>query len=324
MNQSTTKATAETLAKLTILIGRTALILGFALILASNANAQKDAGELVEFWKGTIDDDGEKMEMGLKVFRIKDGSLTGKFSSYAQGVVDFPVGFEKDGDSYTVKIPSASFVYSGTLDDSKERIVGAIKQGRSTTDLVFTRIESNDAPVIEYNRPQNPKAPFPYDSEEVTYENSRQPVKLAGTLTMPRGEGPFPVAITISGSGASDRDESHFGHKPFHVIADHLARRGIAVLRFDDRGRGESTGKHAGATSTDFATDVEAGIEFLKKHPKINVNRIGLIGHSEGGLIAPMVAAERDDVHFIVMLAGFKRIAKFTMPFSLQSKMIRT
>jgi len=304
MNRSTTNSTANTITTLTTLICRAALTLWLALILVSNANAQKETGEQIEFWKGTVDDDGTEMEMGLKVFRMADGSLAGKFSSYAQGVVDFPVGFEKDGDSYTVKIPSASFVYSGTLDESKEKISGVIKQGRTKTELVFNKASFVDAPVIEYNRPQNPKAPFPYDSEEVKYENSKQPVTLAGTLTLPRGDGPFPVAITISGSGASDRDESHFGHKPFLVIADHLARRGIAVLRFDDRGRGESTGDHAGATSADFATDVEAGIEFLKQHPKINVNRIGLIGHSEGGLIAPMVAAERDDVHFIVMLAG--------------------
>ncbi len=260
----------------------------------------EEAGELVEYWKGTLD--GTELEMGLKIFRMADGSLTAKLDSYSQGVTDLPVEFEKDGDNYKVKFPAADLEYSGTLDESKGKISGTIKQRGSENELEFTKADFDDIP--KYNRPQNPTAPFPYESEEVSYENSKQATKLAGTLTLPPGDGPFPVAITISGSGPADRDESLFDHKPFLIIADHLARQGIAVLRFDDRGVGESTGDHSAATSADFATDVEAGIEFLKKHPKIDAGKIGLIGHSEGGLIAPMVAAERDDVHFIVLLAG--------------------
>ena len=264
---------------------------------------EKKSSELVEFWKGTVDFGGTDLEMGLKVFRMSDGSLTAKFSSYSQGATDLPVEFKKDGDNYEMKFPAASLEYSGTLDESKEKLLGTLKQRGSENELNFTKANLGDVPS-DYVRPQTPKGPFPYESVEVSYENSKQGNKLAGTLTLPAGDGPFPVAITISGSGASDRDESNFGHKPFHVIADHLARQGIAVLRFDDRGRGGSTGEHSGATSADFATDVEAGIEFLKKHSKIDVSKIGLIGHSEGGLIAPMIAAERDDVHFIVLLAG--------------------
>ena len=210
-----------------------------------NSFEAEPAGELVEYWKGTADNE-DKMEMGLKIFRTADGSLTAKFSSYSQGVIDFPVGFEKNGDDYRVTIPEARFEYSGTLDQSKQKISGKIQQGDSETKLEFTKAALDSAP--KYNRPQTPQSPFPYESEEVSYENSKQAAKLAGTLTLPSGEGPFPVAITISGSGPADRDESQSGHKPFLVIADHLARQGIAVLRFDDRGVGESTGERSGAT----------------------------------------------------------------------------
>ncbi|HEX6622130.1 MAG TPA: alpha/beta fold hydrolase, partial [Pyrinomonadaceae bacterium] len=155
-------------------------------------------------------------------------------------------------------------------------------------------------------RPQTPKGPFPYDAEEVSYENRAAGVRLAGTLTLPRAKGPHPAVLLISGSGQQDRDETILGHKPFHVLADYLTRRGVAVLRFDDRGVG---GSAAGpdlnkATSEDFAGDVAAGVEFLKARKEIDPKRIGLVGHSEGGMIAPMVASRSADVAFIVLMAG--------------------
>ena len=159
--------------------------------------------------------------------------------------------------------------------------------------------------VTEQKRTQLPKAPFPYNPVEVGYENKESGNKLAGTLTEPKGDGPFTAVILITGSGAQDRDETLLGHKPFLVLADYLTRRGVAVLRVDDRGVGGSTGDHGKATSADFATDVKAGIDFLKTRKEIDPKRIGLMGHSEGGLIAPMVAAKYpDDVAFLVLLAG--------------------
>lgn len=263
---------------------------------------EEAAAEMLEYWKGTLNLEGSELKMGLKVFRADDGSLTAKLDSYSQGVTDLPVEFERDGNNYNVKFPAANLEYNGTLSESKGTLSGTIKQGSSENELEFTKADFNDVP--KFNRPQNPTEPLPYQTEEVSYENTQQATRLAGTLTLPPGEGPFPVAITISGSGPSDRNGTHFEHQPYLIIADHLTRQGIAVLRFDDRGVGESTGDYSQATSADLATDVEAGVEFLKKHPKIDANRIGLVGHSEGGLIAPMVAAERDDVHFIVLLAG--------------------
>jgi hypothetical protein len=153
-------------------------------------------------------------------------------------------------------------------------------------------------------RPQEPKPPFPYKAENVTYSNAAAGAKFAGTLTLPRSGGPFPAVLLITGSGQQDRDESIFGHRPFLVIADYLTRRGIAVLRVDDRGVGGSTGDVAHATSEDFASDVLAGIAYLKSRADIDPRRIGLVGHSEGGLIAPMVARRSPDVAFIVLLAG--------------------
>lgn len=150
--------------------------------------------------------------------------------------------------------------------------------------------------------PQEPKPPFPYSLEEVHYETNG--VKLAGTLTLPSGAGPFPAVLLLTGSGAQNRDEEVFGHKPFLVIADHLTRAGIAVLRMDDRGIGGSTGSVSNSTTADFADDALAGVRFLKSHPHIAPGRIGLLGHSEGGIIAPLAASRSKDVAFVILLAG--------------------
>ena len=154
------------------------------------------------------------------------------------------------------------------------------------------------------NRPQNPQPPFPYGVEDVFFDNQDAGARLAGTLTLPEGEGPFPAAVLVSGSGAQDRDEEVFGHRPFWVLADHLSRRGIAVLRYDDRGSFESTGDFDSATSEDFADDALAAVDFLQSRGEIDPQRVGIIGHSEGGLIAPMAATRSDNVAYIVLLAG--------------------
>ena len=153
-------------------------------------------------------------------------------------------------------------------------------------------------------RPQEPKRPFPYKEEAVTFENAAAHAKFAGTLTLPRSAGRFPAVLLITGSGQQDRDETMLGHRPFLVLSDCLTRHGIAVLRVDDRGVGGSTGDVAHATSEDFASDVLAGIAYLKSRAEIDPHQIGLVGHSEGGIIAAMVAARSSDVAFIVLLAG--------------------
>lgn len=156
----------------------------------------------------------------------------------------------------------------------------------------------------QLRRPQEPSKPYPYYSEDVTFHNSNTDVTLAGTLTLPSRDGTHPAVILISGSGPQNRDYEFAGHKPFLVLADYLTRNGFAVLRYDDRGFGKSTGDFTVGTSLDFSYDVESAVEYLKTRKEIQKNNIGLIGHSDGAMIAPMVAARSSDISFIVLLAG--------------------
>lgn len=153
-------------------------------------------------------------------------------------------------------------------------------------------------------RPQTPEPPFPYEAIDVEYENATDGIQLAGTLTVPTGDGPHPAALLITGSGAQDRDESLLGHKPFLVLADHLTRQGIAVLRVDDRGVGGSTGSVSESTSEALARDIAAGVAWLRADPRIDPARIGLVGHSEGAVLGPRVAAQDPAIAFVVMMAG--------------------
>lgn len=168
--------------------------------------------------------------------------------------------------------------------------------------LLLIATSCNNKP--DTKRPQEPEKPFPYHVEEVTFKNEKDSLTLAGTLTMPEKEGTYPVVILISGSGAQNRNEEVFGHKPFLVIADYFTRPGIAVLRYDDRGFGKSTGDYQSSTLIDFSKDVESAISFLKTRPNINPNKIGLVGHSEGALVGAITASKSDDVSFLVSMAG--------------------
>lgn len=155
------------------------------------------------------------------------------------------------------------------------------------------------------SRPQTPAPPYPYATEEIAYQNPQHPgVHLAGTLTKPRGAGRSPAVLLVSGSGAQDRDETTLEHKPFLVLADYLTRRGVAVLRVDDRGVGGSSGARRDDTSEDYATDVAAGVAFLRSRADIDPKAIGLIGHSEGALIAALVAKKDPSIACLVFLAG--------------------
>ena len=178
-----------------------------------------------------------------------------------------------------MKALSASYV--GTLSKDGTQLTGQFTQG-GVLPLEFKRV--TDASQMELKRPQTPKKPYPYDEEEVSYENKQDQVKLAATLTLPRGSGPFPAVVLITGSGQQDRDEALLGHQPFLVLADYLTRRGIAVLRADDRGVGGTSKGSPNDTTENFAGDALAGVEFLKTRKEINPKQIGLIGHSEGGM----------------------------------------
>lgn len=189
-----------------------------------------------------------------------------------------------------------SVLYNGKEDC----FTGSFRQGASFSKLRFSPAEG----LFQMVRPQEPKEPFSFTEEDVCVETGGGAVSLSGTLTLPKKGGNFPALVLVSGSGLQNRDEEIFGHKPFLLIAEHFARRGIAVLRYDDRGCGKSKGNVADATTLDFADDAEAMFDFLRKHRKIDRKRVGILGHSEGALIAQIVASRNRNVEFIVSYAG--------------------
>jgi uncharacterized protein len=255
-----------------------------------------------QIWEGKLSlGSGLGLRLVVRVQKTEDGKLLGRFESPDQGAIKLKV------DSITLDKTKLAFAmkaldvrYEGKLNGEENEAVGTFTQRGMKLPLTLKKTDK----VTEVRRPQTPKPPFPYKVEDLKYRNERAGITLGGTLTLPQGRGPFPAAILISGSGAQDRDETIFQHKPFLVLADMLTRRGVAVLRVDDRGVGGSSGNIAKATSEEFAGDVEAGIALLKSRPEIDGRKIGLIGHSEGGIIAPIVAARSRDVACIVLLAG--------------------
>lgn len=201
-------------------------------------------------------------------------------------------------------VPAAQGTFTGAFNDDGTITGIWTTPGREDATITLTR-DADDRPATTRNRPQVPTEPYPYKSEDVTYNNpAAESVTLAGTLTIPEGDGPFPAAILISGSGPQDRNETVFGHQPFLVLSDYLTSHGIAVLRYDDRGINQSTGDYAQATSADFATDANAAFAYLSTRPEIDHDAIGFVGHSEGGLIGPIAINENQKVAFMVMLAG--------------------
>jgi pimeloyl-ACP methyl ester carboxylesterase len=256
---------------------------------------------IIGSWKGTLEVGGAQLRLLFHVSSTDGTKLTGTLDSPDQGVTGIPLSAViLDGDSVAFPVTSIGGLFEGLLQQGDSSIGGTWKQSGMSFPLRLRRSESAE-PV---RRPQNPEKPYPYREEEITFQNTDAAITLAGTLTIPSGPGSYPAAILISGSGAQDRDETVFGHKPFLVLSDYLTRKGIAVLRYDDRGVGGSTGDRVSTTSKDYAGDVLAGVRYLRQRSEIDRERVGLIGHSEGGIIAPMVATMSTDVAFIVLMAG--------------------
>jgi hypothetical protein len=275
------------------------LMAGVAVVgLASGAAAQGPGARLPGNYNGALDAGAMKLRLALSIERGVNGALSGALTSVDQGGVRLPVTVLPQGDT-AVRIEASGAVFQARISANGDSLAGTWEQSGAKLPLTLVRGAALAAPV----RPQEPKRPFPYREEEVSFA-SVPGVRIAGTLTLPQGRGPFPAAVLITGSGQQDRDESLMGHKPFLVLADYLTRRGIAVLRMDDRGEGGSTGDFGRATSADFANDVEAAVRFLAARSDVARNKIGLIGHSEGGVIAPMVATRSRGVAYVVMLAG--------------------
>ncbi len=250
-------------------------------------------------WLGIIKTPGMDLRIAFEISQAKEGGYTAVAHSIDQGARNIPIStVTVNGDSLRLELKSA-FSYEGKLQPDGNTIDGNWVQGDSTP-LVMKRVDK----IPELSRPQTPKKPYPYIEEEVLYENHSANVRIAGTLTIPKGKGPFPAVLLIAGSGPSDRDESALGHRPFLVLADHLTRQGIAVLRADKRGVGKTTGTFSTSGIEEFASDALAGVEYLKSRTEVDSKRIGLIGHSEGGGVAPMVAVQTRDVSYIVLLAA--------------------
>ncbi len=255
-----------------------------------------------QLWEGKLElGAGLKLRLVFHVGKTADGTLMAKMDSPDQGAK----GLKVDSVSVTktelkFELKAIKGEYEGKLNADGTEAEGTWTQLGNKFPLTLKKTEK----ATEVRRPQTPKGPFPYRSIDATYMNKAGGVTLAGTLTEPEGAGPFPAVLFITGSGAQDRDENLFQHRPFFVLADALARRGVAALRVDDRGVGGSTGDTLTSKSEDTAGDVLAGIEFLKSRKEIDPARIGLIGHSEGGIIAPLVASRSKDVAFLVLMAG--------------------
>lgn len=271
----------------------------FTLLQLTSAFSFSQGQSIAGNWQGALSVQAINLRIVFKIVSDNKG-LHAKMDSPDQGARDIPCdSVNTNGSEIVIDMKSIGGSYAGTLTNDTT-IDGKWSQGGMSLPLVLHRTER----PAEVRRPQEPQLPFPYNEEEVSYVNAQAGDTLAGTLTTPKSAGPFAAVLLITGSGPQDRNETLMGHKPFLVLADYLTRQGIVVLRVDDRGIGKSTGNFATATTEDFASDARAGVQYLKTRKEIDHGKIGLIGHSEGGIIAPMVASESNDVAFIVMMAG--------------------
>jgi pimeloyl-ACP methyl ester carboxylesterase len=253
-------------------------------------------------WQGAVETHGMRLRFQLHISHDTEGSLIAALDSLDQGVTGLPANHVTLKDPiFHFEIPSVAGVYEGSLNGAKNAIAG--KWSQTSADNLSLDFKRSDQ-TLELRRPQTPARPFPYVEEEVTFGGGAQGNLLAGTLTLPKGDGPFPAVLLIAGSGPQDRDESLANHRPFLLIADALTRKGIAVLRYDKRGVGKSTGNPDTATTIDLAADAQAALAFLKSRKEIDGSRIGLIGHSEGAIIAPYMAGHSKEVKWMVLLAA--------------------
>jgi pimeloyl-ACP methyl ester carboxylesterase len=283
---------------------RTALFILILIVLAGfnqiQAQDKIDKSSITGSWLGKLELGAISLRVIFNLSVTGNDTLSATLDSPDQGAKNIKVGpVTLEGNDIRIMAALLLAEYTGTFKNDT-LIEGTFKQAGKTMPLNLNKLKKS----FTFNRPQKPKSPFPYLSEDVTFKNDKADFNLAGTLTVPEGGGPFPAVVMITGSGSQNRNEEIMGHEPFLVIADYLTRNGIAVLRCDDRGVGQSQGTPLNATSADFATDVEAMFNYLRTRKEIDPKRVGLVGHSEGGLIAPIVAANNPEVAFVVSLAG--------------------
>ena len=276
-------------------------IIIFSFILIPSLMIAQQNQRFVGPWMGKLNVGAMQLRLGVNLSIDNSGKIIAQLDSPDQNTF----GIKTDstvisGDNITIKAGKLMASYEGAMTLGDSIINGKWTQGGQTFDLILKKTLT---PIV-LKRPQEPKPPFPYKSMDVTFHNEKANIDLAGTLTIPDGKGPFRAVVLVTGSGPQDRDEALMGHKPFLVIADYLTRNGIAVLRYDDRGIAKSKGTFSTGTTFDFADDAEAGLTWLKTQPLIDTKHVGIAGHSEGGLIAPIVASRNNNVNFIILIAG--------------------
>lgn len=275
---------------------RAAVLFAAALLMATPLHGQEDVAGT---WHGTLDVGAAQLRLVLHIKQAEDG-YTATMDSPDQGAFGIEASeVAVSDDSVVVTFSRIGGRYAGTIAGEGMKLTGTWSQSGQSFPLDLERGE-----VEGMRRLQNPEPPFPYEVEEVTFPGGADGVELAGTLTLPPGDAAHPAAILVSGSGPQNRDEAIFGHRPFLVLADYLTRRGVVVLRYDDRGVAASTGDFASATSPDFADDAEAAVRYLRLRAEVRPGAIGVIGHSEGGAIAQLVASRLPELGYIVLLAG--------------------
>jgi uncharacterized protein len=255
-------------------------------------------------WDGALDINGAQLRLALHVRTTPVDGTVATLDSIDQNTLGTPISaVSREGSHVRLELKARAATFDGALEPGNQTIAGRWTQGSRSLPLTWhQRPAGAKQPTL--NRPQTPQKPYPYVEEEVAFESAAGHARLAGSLTRPKGTGPFPAVVMIAGSGPNTRDEPIMGHRLFLVIANHLTRQGIAVLRYDKRGTGSSSGDYAKATTADFADDADAAVAYLATRTDIDHRRIGLIGHSEGGLIAPIVATHNPSVAFMVLMAG--------------------
>jgi uncharacterized protein len=300
------------------------LILLFLLGLSYQVLSQTPAKDFEGSWHGTLEAAGQKLRLVVTVMKSEAGVYSGKLDSLDQGATIAIDTITLNGNAVRWEIKSPAIVFEGVLNTERTELTGKFTQGDQQ--LPLTLMRSEQAAVI----PPKPKPDYsapgdaPYIAEEVVVMTPAGHT-LAGTLTLPKGASrtqPVSAIVTVTGSGPQDRDENIGlpGFRPFRQIADSLARRAIAVLRMDDRGTGASGGTFKGSTSADFAEDVRAGLAYLRTRPEIRADRLGVLGHSEGALIAPMVADKEPTLRAIVLLAGIAQPGRIALDFQLKNQ----
>ena len=274
----------------------------FSLVLSAQNPAAVPAA-LEGSWKGSLQMHGSELPLVIHIKKGKTGAMSALLDSPLQGAFGLDGGFvTASGDSFLIRVKSVRGTLLFHFDSINDELQGSWQQGAARLPITLQRLPEGERGIP--NRPQEPDTPLPYIAKEVTFRNETAGITLSGTLTLPDSGGAFPAVVLVSGSGPQDRDESLFGHKPFYVLSDFLTRNGIAVLRYDDRGTGKSEGFFPMATTADFAEDARAAHAFLQRQPQIIKNCTGIIGHSEGGIAAPMVSTYDTSIDFLVLIAA--------------------